>query len=101
ILLRPDDEVLRPPLELPYGPLENAMKRQAATANTSFKRSSLGRMRSSEIALRVSSILEVQDKPIPENFRLPTLEAYDNSSNPTEHIVALRAQMVLYEISNA
>ncbi|RWW76489.1 hypothetical protein BHE74_00015420 [Ensete ventricosum] len=29
---------------------------------------------------------EIQDKPLPTNFRLPTLELYDSSCDPTEHI---------------
>ncbi|RWW82724.1 hypothetical protein BHE74_00008795 [Ensete ventricosum] len=44
---------------------------------------------------------EVQDKPIPTNFRLPALESYDGSSDPTEHVVAFRAQMALYDSSDA
>ncbi|RWV81551.1 hypothetical protein GW17_00057014 [Ensete ventricosum] len=42
-------------------------------------------------------IPEVLDKSIPHNFRLLTLEAYDGSSDLTEHIMAFRAQMALYE----
>ncbi|RZR72090.1 hypothetical protein BHM03_00010264 [Ensete ventricosum] len=44
---------------------------------------------------------KVQDKPIPTNFRLPALESYDGSSDPTKHVVAFRAQMALYDTSDA
>ncbi|RWW48723.1 hypothetical protein BHE74_00045179 [Ensete ventricosum] len=32
-------------------------------------------------------IQEIQDTPIPQHFRLPTLEAYDGGSDPMEHVV--------------
>ncbi|RZS09028.1 hypothetical protein BHM03_00040074, partial [Ensete ventricosum] len=41
-------------------------------------------------------VQEIQDKQILLNFRLPTLEAYDDSSDLAEHVVAFRAQMALY-----
>ncbi|RWW26564.1 hypothetical protein GW17_00009044 [Ensete ventricosum] len=44
---------------------------------------------------------EIHDKPISRKYWLPTLEAYDDSSDPTEHVVAFRVQMVLYKTSNA
>ncbi|RZS19014.1 hypothetical protein BHM03_00051351 [Ensete ventricosum] len=44
---------------------------------------------------------EIQDKPVPTNFELPILESYDGSSDPTEHVVAFRAQMVLYDSFDA
>ncbi|THU62632.1 hypothetical protein C4D60_Mb01t07140 [Musa balbisiana] len=44
---------------------------------------------------------EIQDKSIPLNFRLLTLEAYDGGSNLAEHIVTFRAQMALYDTSDA
>ncbi|RRT76315.1 hypothetical protein B296_00008037 [Ensete ventricosum] len=44
---------------------------------------------------------EIQAKPLLATFRLPALEPYDGSDNPTEHIVAFRAQMALYDTSDA
>ncbi|RRT38343.1 hypothetical protein B296_00041591, partial [Ensete ventricosum] len=44
---------------------------------------------------------EIQGKPLPSTFRLQTLEPYDGSGDPTEHIAAFRAQMALYDTSDA
>ncbi|RRT44534.1 hypothetical protein B296_00042296, partial [Ensete ventricosum] len=43
---------------------------------------------------------EIHDKPLPATFRLPTLEPYDGSGDPTEHIVVFRAKMALYDTSD-
>ncbi|RRT37083.1 hypothetical protein B296_00047562 [Ensete ventricosum] len=44
---------------------------------------------------------EIQDKPISTSLRLPTLEAYDVSTDSVENVVAFPAQMTLYGLSNA
>ncbi|RRT60502.1 hypothetical protein B296_00044923, partial [Ensete ventricosum] len=100
VLQRPDEEIPRPPPKLPSGPLGNVVERQAPTAST-FKEF----IRSKE-ELRESStggspfVQEVQDKSIPHNFWHPKLEAYDGSSDLTEHIATFKEQMVLYMVSN-
>ncbi|RZS08884.1 hypothetical protein BHM03_00039922 [Ensete ventricosum] len=43
----------------------------------------------------------IQEKLVSTNFRLPALESYDSSSNPSEHVVAFRTQMALYDTSGA
>ncbi|RRT66608.1 hypothetical protein B296_00009514 [Ensete ventricosum] len=43
-----------------------------------------------------SFIHEIQDAHIPSHFRLPMLEAYDGSSDPTKHVIAFYAQMTLW-----
>ncbi|RRT70317.1 hypothetical protein B296_00023382 [Ensete ventricosum] len=44
---------------------------------------------------------EIQDKQFLLNFRLLTLEAYDDSSDLAEHVIAFRAQMTLYDTFDA
>ncbi|RRT32113.1 hypothetical protein B296_00047124 [Ensete ventricosum] len=44
---------------------------------------------------------EIQAKPLPATFRLPALEPYDGSGDPTKHIVTFRAQMAHYDTSEA
>ncbi|RZS18742.1 hypothetical protein BHM03_00051060 [Ensete ventricosum] len=46
-------------------------------------------------------IPETQSKPLPATFRLPALEPYDGSGDPIEHIATFRAQMALYDTSEA
>ncbi|RRT34031.1 hypothetical protein B296_00059175 [Ensete ventricosum] len=44
---------------------------------------------------------EIQAKPLSATFRLPALEPYDGSDDPTKHIATFRAQMALYDTSDA
>ncbi|RRT46691.1 hypothetical protein B296_00031772 [Ensete ventricosum] len=44
---------------------------------------------------------EIQSKPLPATFRLPALEPYNGSGDPTEHIATFRAQIALYDTSEA
>ncbi|RRT37241.1 hypothetical protein B296_00042851 [Ensete ventricosum] len=44
---------------------------------------------------------EIQDRPISPNFRLSSLESYDGSSDPSEYVAIFRAQMALYDTSDA
>ncbi|RZR85613.1 hypothetical protein BHM03_00012631 [Ensete ventricosum] len=44
---------------------------------------------------------EIQVKPLPATFRLPALEPYDGSGDPTEHIATFHAQVALYDTSEA
>ncbi|RRT48474.1 hypothetical protein B296_00046342 [Ensete ventricosum] len=44
---------------------------------------------------------EIQSKSLPATFRLPALEPYVGSDNPMEHIATFRAQMALYDTSEA
>ncbi|RRT52135.1 hypothetical protein B296_00007036 [Ensete ventricosum] len=34
---------------------------------------------------------EIQDKPLPANFRLPALELYDDSCDPAKHVATFHA----------
>ncbi|RRT32528.1 hypothetical protein B296_00047994 [Ensete ventricosum] len=45
--------------------------------------------------------LEIQGKPLLATFRLPTLEPYDGSGDPTKHIIAFHTQMALHDTSDA
>ncbi|RZS27718.1 hypothetical protein BHM03_00061240 [Ensete ventricosum] len=44
---------------------------------------------------------EIQAKPLSATFRVPALEPYDGSGDLTEHIATFRAQMALYDTSDA
>ncbi|RRT61921.1 hypothetical protein B296_00005968, partial [Ensete ventricosum] len=44
---------------------------------------------------------KIQSKPLLATFRIPALEPYDGSDDSMEHIATFRAQMVLYDTSEA
>ncbi|RZS06226.1 hypothetical protein BHM03_00036854 [Ensete ventricosum] len=44
---------------------------------------------------------EIQDKPLPANFRLPSLELCDDSCDPAKYVTTFYTQMALYDTSDA
>ncbi|THU64568.1 hypothetical protein C4D60_Mb01t27830 [Musa balbisiana] len=50
---------------------------------------------------RSSFTQNIQEELISTNFHLSSLEAFNDSTDPVEHIISFYTQMSLYDISNA
>nr|XP_009397040.1 PREDICTED: uncharacterized protein LOC103981980 [Musa acuminata subsp. malaccensis] len=92
------------PLELPTSPrvpssplLDQVMTdRRGHTQPEAFPSASTDSLRAQ--LLLVSQRL---DETVPQNFRLPSLDTYDGSTDPADHVAAFRTQMALYGTSDA
>ncbi|RRT75390.1 hypothetical protein B296_00031262 [Ensete ventricosum] len=100
-------DVMRTPLEsdVVSSDSTNSVREQLCQVNQRLDEVQRDFVRSKEIGETTKGgspfAPEILDKPIPSSFRLLTLEPYDGSIDPSEHVAMFRAQMALYDTSDA
>lgn len=44
---------------------------------------------------------QIQGEPVPEDFKIPTLDKYNDNSNPGDHLAHVVSVLQLYNYSDA
>ncbi|RZR74076.1 hypothetical protein BHM03_00031720 [Ensete ventricosum] len=95
---QPPEEPPQPRSKLDHTPPRDVVRRLTSTPSTSARSVPNPDTLSSD---SVDSLRVQLHKPIPQHFRLRMLEAHDGGSDPIEHVTTFRAQMTLYDMSDA